>query len=103
MGENWEGTKFHIDRESIRTTPDGNKRTWVRSYYGKRDEEGNTGDQTLYEFDCNEGRYRGLQASWFIVREETRKLNRPGPWEYIAPETVIDTVLNYVCFGKLPY
>lgn len=92
----------YIDRESIRTMPNGNKRAWVLSVYFNPTKFGDTSVRALEEYDCREGRNRTLQAIYYrggnvIARDETTTV-----WHYAPPETVMDANLNYVCFGKLP-
>jgi hypothetical protein len=100
--ESTNGNRGYVDRESIRTMPNGYKRAWVRTYLSKPDRDGDTGYRALNEYDCSERRMRGLQTTWFKDEVVTRTHNKPNEWLYVAPESTGETQLNYVCFGNLP-
>lgn len=101
VAENLSGNTFYIDRETIRTMPNGYKRAWVRSYFSKPTDYGDTGYRSLSEFDCREGRYREMQITWFKGEDVSTQENTPREWRYAAPETAGESSLNFVCFGKL--
>ena len=93
---------FYIDQDSIRTMPNGNKRAWERGNWSEPDQEGDTGYLALSEYDCREGRKRELQSTWFKREAITGNYNIISEWSYVvAPETIGESLLNYVCFGKL--
>lgn len=94
---------IYIDRDSIRTMPSGYKRAWVRSVLAEPNKWGDTSYMTLDEFDCREGRNRTLQSLWRKGEEVTDTSNNISEWIYVPPGSVIETQLNYVCFGKLLY
>lgn len=101
VGEANNGKIFYVDRETIRTMPNGFKRAWLRIFFSEPDQDGDDGERHLTEFDCRESRVRALQVSWFKGETVTRISYNPTQWEYVAPETSGETIQNYLCFGKL--
>jgi hypothetical protein len=100
VDEDTEGT-LYIDRDSVRTTNNGYKRAWDRYDFREPDTDGDTGRKALNEYDCREGRFRTLQFSWLSGEEVTSTNNYPDEWSDVEPGTFGETMLNYVCFGKL--
>ncbi len=95
-----DGNKFYIDRQSIRTMPNGYKRAWVQAYYGKIEIEGSTGYKSFEEFDCAESRSRTLKDI-FLKGEEVALIDDAiGNWKYIAPESNKENILYFACSGK---
>ena len=54
----------------------------------------------LQEFDCCGGLSRFLQMTFFTGGEVNEASNDPREWSYVEPDSVDETVLNYVCFGR---
>jgi hypothetical protein len=100
LSENTGGDKFYIDRQSIRTMPNGYKRAWRRTIVGQPKEFGDTLTRFFSEYDCSGGRDRSLQGTAFKGEEITTTRNTPGEWSYVAPETIGEAMLNFVCYGK---
>lgn len=96
-----QGRTVYIDRESIRSMPDGNKRAWFWHVYAEPDEFGTTSAQGLMEFDCKEGRIRSLQINFLKGEEVAARDNNISEWDYVAPDSRGETQLNFLCFGKL--
>ena len=94
------GTKFYIDRQSIRTMPNGYKRAWVRGHYGKTNTEGSTGFKSFEEFDCAESRKRALKDIFYKGEEISLIVDTIGTWKYIPPESHSENVLNFACYVK---
>lgn len=101
VGKNDRGSTFYIDRGSIRTTPNGYKRAWVRTDFSKPERNGDTGFRSLYEHDCLEGKHRELQADMLKGDTPSDSSYSTRDWVYVRPDTLGETVLNFVCFGKL--
>ncbi len=97
VSESSDGGKLYIDRQSIRAMPNGYKRAWNRAHFAKPDRAGNTGFRTFDEFDCTGGRSRRLQ--WTLFKEEEILSTDSGPaeWKFVAPETIAEAQLNFIC------
>lgn len=93
---------FFIDRESIRTQPNGYKRAWERNIYAEPENMGITSAELLEEYDCRERRRRTIHRIYFKGEDATT--NGPGTqgWMYVRPDSIGEHLLEYVCFGKLP-
>lgn len=91
------GRDFYIDRESIRTMPNGNKRAWLEIVRHNPDKFGDTSSKSLTEFDCREGRYRLLQSTYFKGERVTTTDAITSEWRYASPDSLAESLLNYVC------
>lgn len=101
LGENIAEDETFIDRQSIRTMPNGYKRAWERTVYGKPSKYGDTSSRQFSEYDCSGGRKRFLNGTFFKGEEITTMGNTPMDWNYVAPDTIAEATLNFVCYGKL--
>ena len=97
-----DGTLGYVDRESIRTMPNGYKRAWMRIVYAEPIDYGITSAEVFKEFDCRERRSRYLQSIFLKGKEVTTTVNRPSDWDYHRPDSAAEGLLEYVCFGRLP-
>ena len=95
------GSVDHVDRSSIRTMPSGFKRAWVRTNLANHPQFEST--KSHDEYDCSSGRYRTLSVVAYYHNGENVRSSKVFDWRYPAPETAGEALLNYVCFGKLPY
>jgi hypothetical protein len=91
------GDKYYIDRQSIRTTPNGYRRGWIRNKYNTENEFGSTSDKIFYEFDCNEKRKRVLSSIFYKGEEVTSSRSVTGGWDYVPPESVSEVFLMFIC------
>lgn len=101
VGKNNSGTLFSIDRDSIETQPNGYKRAWDRGHL-PTPVGGITGWRAYAEYDCREGRMRTLQVTYLAGDAVSEIVSTPQPWSFAAPGSSENSVLKYVCFGKLP-
>ena len=99
VAEALNGHKWYVDRDSIRTMPNGNKRAWTREVYAKPNSWGITSIRSLDEYDCREGRIRFLQQTAFKGNETIAMENDPE-WLYTPPESPVEAKLYYVCSGR---
>jgi hypothetical protein len=90
-----------VDRDTIRTQPNGYKRAWTQGFYEKPDAVGTTRYMAYEEYDCREARTRKLQVTFYKENAPWGIDTNPSLWSYVAPSTVADTLFNFVCFGKL--
>lgn len=97
-----EEADLYVDRKSIRTTPNGYKRAWLRYIYAEPENTGITSAKLFAEVDCREGRSRWLQASAYKGTENFQTMSEPTEWRYLIPDSVEENFFNYVCLGKLP-
>ncbi len=51
----------------------------------------------LEEFDCSQRRSRTLAFTAYFYDGHPESENLDSSWQFVPPETVWDTVLNYVC------
>ena len=92
---------IYIDSATIRK--DGNLRqAWQITDYQVRGEEGELSERSLYEYDCKEGRVRGLTLSIHSGPMAGGKTlhtagANPKGWSYEAPDTAGWTLLKFVC------
>ncbi len=99
IGETGEGT-FYLDPATIRK--DGNlRRVSVGQDRKRRGTDGEMSVRGFYVFDCKDGRFRVLSASWHSEPMGGGKTlsseSDPGEWNSIAPGTANKAMLNFVC------
>ena len=97
VAESINGHKFYIDRQSIRTMPNGLKRAWQKTEYNTPDKFGDTAYKGYEEFDCFEKRKRNLSALFYKGEQITTSVNKLDEWIYVSPDSNIQAVLNFVC------
>jgi len=101
ISESSNGGKFYIDPETIRK--DGNMRkVWELQNYSSKDKYGVSSLKTRYEYDCKKERYQSLTISLHsetMARGTTIQVKTfpDGDWTDIAPNTIVDTILQIVC------
>lgn len=91
---------FYADPTTIRK--DGQfRRVWVIRDLNKRDKDGKMSVRILNEYDCKDERARGVSFSSHSEPMAGGKLltsfNEPTKWNYISPETVGESMLDFVC------
>jgi len=106
-GPNWvlvsEGTagdKFYVDSSTIKR--DGNlRRYWDYVDYASRTSTGLLSMRSFEETDCREERRRTIGFTSFSEAMLQGRILRTGrgdgSWDQIAPGTVAETVMRYVC------
>ena len=92
--------KFYIDRQSIRTMPNGYKRAWMRTIFPQPTNLGWSVFRVLKECDCSGGRFRYLQQTYLRGEEIITTVNTVSEWSFVEPEAVDEATLNFVCYGK---
>ena len=94
--ENVSGTKFYIDRQSIRTMPNGYKRAWVRSNHKIADKSERKSSMSYWEFDCIERRDRVLSLILYSG-DQAKNSNEVKDWDYVTPDTARDKLFKFLC------
>ncbi|MDC8755644.1 hypothetical protein OIK40_13420 [Erythrobacter sp. sf7] len=94
VGTSASDTVFTVDRESIRTLPNGHKRAWIQTILLAPDDDGDDRYEIYLEFDCHELRRRNLQASYFKGDNLTRSINTSSEWTFVRPDSVGETILT---------
>jgi len=106
-GPNWvlvaeatTGNKFYVNPSTIRR--DGNlRRYWKFTDYASRQSTGVLSARTFEETDCREERRRTIEITGFsesMLQGRILGTERgDGSWDQIAPGTVAETVMRYVC------
>ena len=90
----------YIDPDTIRK--DGNlRRVWQVSDLKQRNDRGVMSRRVLMEYDCKEARKRILQFSSHSDPMAGGRVlisdSEPDPWDYIPPETPVQTIMRIVC------
>ena len=92
---------IYVDFERLRKR-DGNIYYWMLIDYSKPNEYGDRSTQVYMEGDCSQFRTRILKLAYYnghMASGQGSAGNIPSPkWDYPSPESVIETVLNEVCF-----
>ena len=94
------GSKFYIDRQSIRTMPNGHKRVWSRYEYNSPNNLEFTSSKNYTEFDCIQDRRLELSSTFYKDEDVKITVDSIEKWDFITPETVGESEFNYVCHGK---
>lgn len=88
-------TDTYVDRSTIRRT--GNVvRYWLKREY-QNDAMKRSQARVLTEIDCDQGRIRYLQIAYYFL--DGTNDSKPGGavWEFVAPDTIADGQLRFVC------
>ena len=90
----------YVDRTSIRQVG-SYKQAWGRIDYPDP-RSGEDRMLALTEYDCSGRRYRPLQLTTYY--RNGQNVSNPGDrvWAYVPPDSVVESQLEYVCFGRLP-
>ena len=92
-----EGRKTFVDRQSVRTTPNGYKRAWTKRIYPEIDKFGDNRVTVYQEFDCIQNRNRNLNAIYYSGERVTTTDVTVSEWVYVPPETIGETLQKFVC------
>lgn len=95
------GDSIYLDPTTIRRNGTI-RRVWALTNLKQRDpQDGEMSRRSLVEYDCKEERTRTIQqtlhAEQNALGNVIRTSNLPGAWEFIAPGTIGDTALKFVC------
>lgn len=96
-----DGSRYYVDRQSIRLMPNGYKRAWNKRDFSKADIHGDTGVTGYDDYDCIEKRFRNLSFTFFNGQKPNPSSNKVSEWVYVAPDSIAEALLNFVCYGKL--
>ena len=104
-GSNWteitvtgKETKYFIDKDSIRHFASGVIRVWTQIKFQHTDKTDSEKEIIQYlEFDCNEKNVRVLQKDIFYSNGEHDHFGESDERQYIPPDTLLETTLNYLC------
>lgn len=88
-----------IDRTSIRQVG-GYKRAWIRTEY-RQLSNGYQRTIGLHEVDCQGGRFRTVQFTHYYPDGRTNQLRGDQVWNYAAPETTGESIVEFVCSGRI--
>jgi hypothetical protein len=94
------GDKYYIDRQSVRTMPNGYKRAWEQVIYAQPDKYGDTDSVEFREYDCIDDRSRILSSRFYKNSVNTAILDKTSGWRNVAPETIAEKPFKFVCSGK---
>lgn len=101
IGSSSGGKTYYIDPATIRK--DGNlRKVWALTNYKKRESSGEMSSRSKREYDCINERYRILSLSThsgLMAEGEILSIGSYRPWEWddIAPETIGQAYLEFVC------
>jgi hypothetical protein len=93
-------TEFYVDPATIRK--EGVLRKfWKMVNLKNRNKNGDISFRFRDELDCKEEKFRNLNITTFSEKmlsgEITNNFNTIGKWVYIAPGTLDEAVMEYVC------
>lgn len=109
MGSNWteititeKETTYFLDKDSIRHSASGIITVWTKITFQKVDKNDSEKEIIQYlEFDCNEKKVRVLQKDIFYSNGEYDHFGESVAWQYIPPDTLLETTFNYLCRRQL--
>jgi hypothetical protein len=96
------GNTFYIRAGSVQEIGDS-RRAWVMTDYGSPLEGGDHSSVALQEFDCKGKRTRFLQLTVFSkprAQDARESFTEPGEWNYIIPDSVMESLMILVCDVK---
>ena len=91
---------FYIETTTIQTI-NKNKRAWLKMEFSKSELQKSA--RSLVEFDCLEKKLRFLNFESFKqsnLIDSKSYVNQVQDWEYVAPNSVFSSLLNFVCKSK---
>jgi len=100
VSEGTNGSKTYVDPSTIRR--DGNlRRHWEYADYASRQPSGDKSTRSFYETDCREERTRLIEITGFsesmLQGRITGTERGAGKWDQVAPRTVAEVVMRFVC------
>lgn len=100
VSETQDGTACYVDPATIKGTGDF-RRVWELLDYRAPSKSGNLSLSLFVEYNCNEHQIRALQGTGFSDHMSQGKVlnisEGVSAWERIAPGTVNDFIMKYVC------
>ena len=97
-----EETKYFLDKDSIRHLASGLVRVWSQIKYKHSDEADPEKEIIQYlEFDCNKKKARVLQKDIYYSNGEYDYSGESFTWQYITPDTLLETTFDYLCNRKI--
>lgn len=97
-----DGGRHYVDPSTIKKTSNG-YRVWDLSNYPTPQHEinGAMSIRGLAEYDCADEKIRDLQSDSFSQNwgggKPLATWKKQGEWDYVAPKTVNEAKLHYVC------
>ena len=100
-----QGNVQYIDKESIRNTSKNTFRAWTKLDLGTpKLWESSGGSSKLIEqilayqeFDCAEWKVRNIKLIHYYTDGSHDKFEGFNIWNYVIPDTLVDTVFQYLC------
>lgn len=99
-----DGSEFFIDLSTVKKTKEGYRRGWELMNASKGLKSSNgiyKSVKALRLIDCDEERSRSLSETYFSGEmgkgEVLSERETPGPWDFIAPDTVGRRIADAVC------
>ena len=98
-GNSVDGVHHYIDRQSLRTMPNGYRRVWHKIDVTKADKSVGFSAKLYEEHDCIEKRMRNLAASItsFYSPQNNASSNKVGEWNYVPPDSTAEALLKFIC------
>ena len=97
IGDSVSEKEIYVDLQSIRTMPNGYKRAWNKIDFTKAHKDGYTSVKGYVEYDCIEKRRRSISLIFFKGKQASTTSNEVGEWNYSAPESISESLLEFVC------
>ena len=85
-----------VDKQSIRRSPGGMVRAWVR--LEQKDPSTSVKEMDAYnDFDCTRAKWRGLGLTIYYRNGTSASAPQEQSWTHITPGTVEKAVFDYLC------
>ena len=95
-------TEYFLDKDSIRHLASGLIRVWTQVKFSHSDKADSEKEIIQYlEFDCNKKRVRVLQKDIYYSDGEYDYSGESFTWQYITPDTLLETTFDYLCKRKI--
>jgi len=97
------GDKIYIDEEGIKHHSKNTIKVWEKhvpkgSSFEKPFNSKKVTQLLIYrEYDCDQGRKRKLQLSFYFEDGSKQEYQGPKEWSYIIPDTVAEAIIKYLC------
>lgn len=91
---------FYVDVSQIRINSAGYRVYWRKIEYATpKPDSGKFVKEAMFraEADCTDRRSRGLTLVYYYTNGSNRSWSATGDWEYVAPESMNESELDFVC------
>ena len=93
-------SSYYIDIKTIKKTASGHRTIWNMTNFNQSSIDGHLSSKALYEFSCNEDKYKILQITGYSGKSGTGKsigTDGQSDWMYVIPGSTIEPIQSIVC------